>query len=600
VDQGLLSTVNSAARWVMIAASIVSVTALWLYLLARLGSNRIRDFSRSCRWVSEQFKTGIKSLRDPDIIVMQAYALWMMAVGVAMILAFMAYDRGLSSQREGFMKSLGEFLSELGFTWMIGVPIVILAALGWGDILGGLKIMGLLALITYLLPPMVMIPVFFAAGILGRLHAWMAETPWVGAKAHWRSTQILGGVGVSLMIASGITLGLSQPPTKTPDEVAVKNTSAPGFFSKLFATATPTPEPSPTPLPIGVPFPGGHDLGADTLWSMKLEGVIEKAPAIGEDGNIIYVITQSGRLYAMNKQGEIAWQEQIAETEYRYGNYTLIAYGSDGRVLVIAEDRLYAFTADGRPLWTVQLDEPLRTLPAFGPDGSMYVMSSESDLSAFSPGGESLWQVSLCTTRAIDSWPSLAVGPDGKVFVACGSEYVYAVEPSAGELVWEKELQYFSPLLFFNSQYVKPFIAPDGTVYIVDNDGEIHALDSAGNSLWTQAIDYRGRVNPDFGWLSAQAILYIGTSRSLYALNLAGDVLWDIPLQSKAWIDEGPAGQIVLSSLKDGLMRISPDGEIDWQMPFPDLVKYLGKPSFSPDGRMYIGMENRLLCVKLP
>ena len=90
-------------------------------------------------------------------------------------------------------------------------------------------------------------------------------------------------------------------------------------------------------------------------------------------------------------------------------------------------------------------------------------------------------------------WSSPAIGPDGTVYVGSSDKKLYALSGKSGEKLWEFETE----ALVSSS----PAIGPDGTVYVGSDDNKIYAIktDSKGpaESPWPmrgQNAQRTGRV----------------------------------------------------------------------------------------------------------
>lgn len=116
-------------------------------------------------------------------------------------------------------------------------------------------------------------------------------------------------------------------------------------------------------------------------WSINLEGATVSSPAIGADGTI-YVGSLSHTLSAVNSDGSLKW------------NYTTVvpsgstpsnppSIGSDGTIYVQGEgttdqNKVFAINPDGSLKWTGALHNAAVTAPVLGPQGMLYISSTDS------------------------------------------------------------------------------------------------------------------------------------------------------------------------------------------------------------------------------
>ena len=127
----------------------------------------------------------------------------------------------------------------------------------------------------------------------------------------------------------------------------------------------------------------------------------------------------------------------------------------------------------GTALWEFETEDFVRSSPAIGSDGTVYVGSWDNKLYAINgKSGVKLWEFE--TGDAVESSP--AIGSDGTVYV--GSGYVdkkfYALSGKSGVKLWEFETGHCVDS--------SPAIGPDGTVYIGSHDKKVYAIktDSKG------------------------------------------------------------------------------------------------------------------------
>ena len=127
--------------------------------------------------------------------------------------------------------------------------------------------------------------------------------------------------------------------------------------------------------------------------------------------------------------------------------------------------------------------------------------------------------------------------------------------------------------------------AKDGTLYVMDSEGTLHALSASGRELWKYHGDYGRAVGP---WLSRDTqVLYIVTDRgNLAALGAEGAARWSRKLPEGAqslWV--APDGAVFLATT-DGGTRVPPDGK--QELPFTWPTPQSASAAFDGRGRLYV------------
>ena len=342
-----------------------------------------------------------------------------------------------------------------------------------------------------------------------------------------------------------------------------------------------------------------------TIWKLELDkAVYYCCPAIGDDGTIyvstgIWMLTQSGELYAVDSSGVVKWFYPLD-----YNAYSPVI-GPDGTIYV--EDfmnNVYAVTPAGGLKWkyndydndVIHYDTGQRN-PAVGADGTIYVPAD--GLYAVNPTtGTRIWRFNRPQGGACRQSP--VIGPDGTIYVFIHQDQLFAVNPN-GTKKWETRLQYENEMSFGT-----PAIDDDGVIYIGSEGGDagphVYAFDSEDGSLkWKYPVPGNRpiRSSPTIG---ADGTIYVATkcgadrtSRFL-AFTSSGDQKWEYVVQSVHLTGDdiystpsvGDDGLIYFGAETGYVYALNPDGSLNWKCQLEYGINW-SSAAIANNGRLYIG-----------
>ncbi|MFO7734837.1 MAG: PQQ-binding-like beta-propeller repeat protein [bacterium] len=188
------------------------------------------------------------------------------------------------------------------------------------------------------------------------------------------------------------------------------------------------------------------------------------------------------------------------------------AIGPDGTVYIGSYDTyLHAVAPDGSGRWKFKTGDSIYATPAVSPDGTIYIPSRDGNLYAVAPDGTEIWRYE--TGDRLSSSP--AVRPDGSVIYAGTDSGLLAVTKS-GEKHWEFETK--------DAVDSSPVIDSNNTVYVGDDSGTIYAVTADGKEQWQFATKSSIDASPAIG---ADGTLYTLSSDGLfYAFHPDGTLWW--------------------------------------------------------------------------
>jgi outer membrane protein assembly factor BamB len=176
-------------------------------------------------------------------------------------------------------------------------------------------------------------------------------------------------------------------------------------------------------------------------WTYPTGGEIRCSPAVGPDDTIFFGSTD-GFFYALWSDGTLRWQaatgDQIKYSSPAVTSTGIVYFGSyDGFV--------YALTSDQQFLWAYPTEHVVRSSPAIGPDGTIYV-GSDNKLLAIDTGGSLVWEYEM-----------------GDLVI------------SGGSLVWDYEMGdlVISSPVYFGDDDVIGVGSDDGAFYCITADGTL-------------------------------------------------------------------------------------------------------------------------------
>jgi outer membrane protein assembly factor BamB len=249
----------------------------------------------------------------------------------------------------------------------------------------------------------------------------------------------------------------------------------------------------------------------------------------------VYAGGDDGRLHALDAAtGEERWGFAAG------GPIRTRATFADGSLYFQADDGwLYKLdAAGGKQVWrTLVTDKKIERLPFDDPksrydrfgadvtvaDGRLYVGTHDGRVLALEPSaGQKVWEFA-----AGDSVLGAPAAADGRVFFGSFDGSVYALDAATGALVWKRDTH--------GAVVSTPAVA-DGRVVVGNRSYDLVALDeSSGEPAWTRYLW--------FSWVESSAtirdrVAYVGSSdaAALYAFDVrTGQRQWKTDVYGWAW-----------------------------------------------------------------
>jgi outer membrane protein assembly factor BamB len=257
--------------------------------------------------------------------------------------------------------------------------------------------------------------------------------------------------------------------------------------------------------------------------------------------------------------------------------------------------------------WIYEAGVTTYSWAVIGKDGNIVSSFGDKVVCANPSDGTLAWEFSTQSSRAT----TCCVGSDGTIYVS-GDETVHALTPAGAEK-WSFDM---------GSVADKPTFGPDSTIYVGSAGGRLVALTNDGKLKWNFQVP--GNIHSPS--IDRRGNLYCGASPFvLYAFDKTGKLMWelkpegDLPLYEGiyAWSnsieipsigDDGTiyagtriAGAITMTGQQiqnyaftnkmSKIYAVSPQGQMKWELHYPQSNWGVKTPSIGRDGTLYSGTD---------
>jgi outer membrane protein assembly factor BamB len=335
------------------------------------------------------------------------------------------------------------------------------------------------------------------------------------------------------------------------------------------------------------------------LWEIQVGVLGATTPAIDYSGRLIVGAAGhydserqvfTGTLSAINPNGELQWSlalpDQITSSP---------SIARDGSIYVGSRDsklsagKLYAFDENGVKKWEFPTTRPIVSVAAIGKSGNIYVAASDK-VYGLTPEGTKLWHYPT-TNGFANAWQSSpALGADETIYIGSYDGQLHAINPN-GTPKWAVGSRRGGAAV-----RTAPAVGADGTIYFCSDDGSITAINPDGTQKWMFPTRVRIYASPIIG---PDQIIYFGsTDTRFYALRPDGTNIWQTTLDGGISTTAAIAqdGTIYVATGKGFLYRVGSDGMILGQDP---LAVGISSPVIGQTGIVFVGMsDGRLLALQ--
>lgn len=275
-------------------------------------------------------------------------------------------------------------------------------------------------------------------------------------------------------------------------------------------------------------------------------------------GDTIYAAADSGKLYALDRNGTILWTAQTGPSGFGIHGTAAVA---GGLVYIGAYDGvMYAFNAtDGAPAWKTKLGDSIGSSPLVH-DGLVYISVETREPSGLlavldAATGAEVWRDETPTDH-----PHSSVSLDhvrGLAVFGANDGYLYAYDIKNRSLAWT----------FETGNAIKgPIVLAGGSAFFGSWDKYVYRVSLDGELLWRYRTG--GMVMSGPGFDPVSDTLYIGShDYRVYALDAeSGALRWSFKTEGR--VTSSPTvvdGGILVGSYDGYLYALRDDGSPEWR-----------------------------------
>lgn len=345
--------------------------------------------------------------------------------------------------------------------------------------------------------------------------------------------------------------------------------------------------------------PGYADVNAvpqktpvEVLWKYDTKMGGASNHTLGENGDVI--LSSRGALVSISNQGDELWRVENAMRAY-----TTPIISPNGNIIFIDSGKVVkCYSSGGSPLWDYEMGEYSRRELVIDSNNDVFIQGYRNLLS-LNEHGESLWEVSYKNESASILKPGIM--NNGNIAIIIPKDDMLRVYDRQGKLI--------------SSYSVK--VAGDHSGISADNGVYIDELDRFHFAMYNpreyRIMDSDGKFVP-FLSLNSFDVLQFDTindrtiitaenhtrERMIAYRTSTSEELWRV--KTNKYIDDfynftmGEDGEIYSIVIYGQLIRISPEGEVEWRYALDD--GYRGDITIDSNGVIYVGSGTNLLALK--
>lgn len=308
---------------------------------------------------------------------------------------------------------------------------------------------------------------------------------------------------------------------------------------------------------------------------------------------------QDGRSSTVPSSGGALWEFPTGK-----GIFSSPVIAADGTVFVGSADRtFYALAADGTVRWQKLTGEIIDSSALLDDQGRVYFGSGDGHLYALDAAtGAEQWTFAAdppAVNSAFINWfeGNVAIAPDGTLYVPNDNWFVYAIDRTTSLPKWKLKMA--------DQTWSSPAVdAVTGNLYCGNNNllpafgGNTFAVSASGERLWAKSSNGSVAASPLF--TADGKVVVGGFDGFLRAYDAeSGDLLWSFGTRDHLYSSPAQAadGTLIQPSADGTIYAIDPaTGAKVWA--FDTLEAIRSSPAIDANGTIYVGSgEGRLFAL---
>ena len=265
-------------------------------------------------------------------------------------------------------------------------------------------------------------------------------------------------------------------------------------------------------------------------------------PVIDKKGNVY--ISAGKEIYAIKPDGTVNWKKELNSPIKSY-----LSLDKESNIFLGGEDGIFkAFNSNGELLWSYKTKGPLESSPLIDREGFIYFGSYDGYFYCLDGEGKEKWKVKIGTP--VTSPPVMG---EEEIYIKSKTGYLYSIE-RGGKQKWKIKTGEKSFYTVFKDN-----------IYIINEKGNIKALDKNKKEIWEYFSDEKPSVSPAYD--SIREILYTGGEEgTIQAVDKEGNLKWsfkaDGAITSSPLIDSG--GNIYFKTSESLIYALNSHGIKKW------------------------------------